>query len=438
MTQEQTFGTALATVAAVRTAGTGLELARRRGRRWCSPSPRAEPTKPLEGTTWQLSAIISKAAAASPVAGSIVTMQISGDQLSGKACNTFRGQLSDRRQQLQGGPADEHEDGVRAIPTRARRRPPSSPGSKRRPATRIVGEHAHPEGRRRHRPGVPGSVVAIDVATDLLACPVCRSALGVADGGAALRERPQLRPGTPGLRSTSSAARSPPTPTPPPCWLRAAGCTLPASSNRSLHRSPPSVSGRMTMLEVGSGTAYYLASALGDDPVAVGVALDVSKAAARVAAQADPRIAAVVADVWRPLPVRDRCLDAVLCVFAPRNLPEFARVLRPDGLLVVATPRPGHLAGLRDRHGLLEVPADKADQLAAAASEFFELHDTTAAAATGDGVGGACRRPDRDGPERLPPGAGGRRRRCGDDRHHRPDLPTAVLLTPTAGKMGSW
>jgi len=132
----------------------------------------------------------------------------------------------------------------------------------------------------------------------------------------------------------------------------------------------------MTILEVGSGTAYYLTRALGDDPVAVGVALDVSKAAARVAAQADPRIAAVVADVWRPLPVRDRCLDAVLCVFAPRNLPEFARVLRPDGLLVVATPRPGHLAGLRDRHGLLEVPPDKADQLAAAASEFFELHDT--------------------------------------------------------------
>ena len=130
--------------------------------------------------------------------------------------------------------------------------------------------------------------------------------------------------------------------------------------------------GRPRVLEVGAGTAYYLARAIGDDDAGVGIALDVSKAAARVAARADRRIAAVVADVWSALPVADHCLDAVLCVFAPRNLAEFARVLRPDGRLVVVTPRPEHLAGLRDRHGLLEVPAGKADQLAAAAAEFFE------------------------------------------------------------------
>lgn len=126
------------------------------------------------------------------------------------------------------------------------------------------------------------------------------------------------------------------------------------------------------MLEVGSGTAHYLRRSLGDDEAGVGVALDVSKAAARLAARLDPRIAAVVADVWRGLPIADHCLDGVLCVFAPRNLAEFARVLRPDGRLVVVTPKPEHLAGLRDRHGLLEVPAGKADQLALAAAEFFE------------------------------------------------------------------
>ena len=217
--------------------------------------------------------------------------------------------------------------------------------------------------------------MAIDVATDLLACPVCRSALGVADGGlrcvnghhfdlARQGYLNLLGGGEPANADTAAmlAARG---------RVHAAGIFTPLAEQVATQ-----LSGRMTILEVGSGTAYYLTRALGDDPVAVGVALDVSKAAARIAAQADPRIAAVVADVWRPLPVRDRCLDAVLCVFAPRNLPEFARVLRPDGLLVIATPRPGHLAGLRDRHGLLEVPADKADQLAAAASEFFELHDT--------------------------------------------------------------
>lgn len=130
------------------------------------------------------------------------------------------------------------------------------------------------------------------------------------------------------------------------------------------------------LLEVGAGTAHYLARALGDDPETVGIALDVAKAAARAAVRADPRIAAVVADVWRPLPVRDHCLDAILCVFAPRNLPEFARVLNPSGRLVVATPNTGHLAGLRDRYGLLTVPADKAGQLAAVAADHFELIDT--------------------------------------------------------------
>lgn len=139
------------------------------------------------------------------------------------------------------------------------------------------------------------------------------------------------------------------------------------------------LTGRRALLEAGSGTAHYLVRALGDDPTGVGLALDVSKAAARVAARTDPRVAAVVADVWRPLPVRSRCLDGVLCVFAPRNLAEFARVLRPDGRLVVATPGPDHLRGLRDRHGLLRVPPGKDAEVAAAAGEFFQLVDTRVA-----------------------------------------------------------
>ncbi|MFZ0531303.1 MAG: SAM-dependent methyltransferase, partial [Propionicimonas sp.] len=62
---------------------------------------------------------------------------------------------------------------------------------------------------------------------------------------------------------------------------------------------------------------------------------------------------------------------AVLCVFAPRNLPEFARVLADTGVLVVVTPNAGHLARLRERYGLLGVPTGKADQLQDAAAEHF-------------------------------------------------------------------
>ncbi len=131
------------------------------------------------------------------------------------------------------------------------------------------------------------------------------------------------------------------------------------------------------VLEVGSGTAHYLRRCLGDEPHARGIALDVSVAAAKVAARADPRIAAVVADVWAGLPVLDHALDAVLCVFAPRNLTEFARVLRPGGRLLVLTPNPGHLAALRERHGLLDIEPEKQQRLLAAAAEFFDLRGTS-------------------------------------------------------------
>ncbi len=130
------------------------------------------------------------------------------------------------------------------------------------------------------------------------------------------------------------------------------------------------------ILDVGAGTGHYLRRALGDDQEIAGVALDVSVAAARAAARRAPRIAAVVADTWRGLPVRDHCMDAVLSVFAPRNLTEFARVVAPGGRLLVLVPNPGHLAVLRDRYGLLSIEPGKQDRLLAAAAEFFDVRAT--------------------------------------------------------------
>ncbi|GII53772.1 rRNA (guanine-N1)-methyltransferase [Planotetraspora thailandica] len=112
--------------------------------------------------------------------------------------------------------------------------------------------------------------------------------------------------------------------------------------------------------DAGAGTGHYLAAALtGTGGQAVGLALDVSKHAIKRAARAHPRIGAVVADVWRPLPVRDACADVLLNVFAPRNAAEFARVLKPGGTLIVVTPAPGHLRPLVERLGLLSVDEDK-------------------------------------------------------------------------------
>ncbi|GGK80728.1 rRNA (guanine-N1)-methyltransferase [Planomonospora parontospora subsp. parontospora] len=111
--------------------------------------------------------------------------------------------------------------------------------------------------------------------------------------------------------------------------------------------------------DAGAGTGYYLARVLDRLPGAVGIALDVSKHAVRRAARAHPRLGAVVADVWRPLPVASGAVDVLLNVFAPRNGSEFARILRPGGVLVVVTPTVRHLEPLVDRLGLLSVDESK-------------------------------------------------------------------------------
>lgn len=134
--------------------------------------------------------------------------------------------------------------------------------------------------------------------------------------------------------------------------------------------SIPTLDGHPQILEVGSGTGHYLARLL-TDLGGRGVALDISPAASRRAAQAHPRLGAVVADVWQPLPLAAAAFDVVLAVFSPRNAAEFARVLTPAGVLVVATPLPDHLVELRDQLGLLQIEPDKDERLAGALAGAF-------------------------------------------------------------------
>jgi 23S rRNA (guanine745-N1)-methyltransferase len=125
------------------------------------------------------------------------------------------------------------------------------------------------------------------------------------------------------------------------------------------------------IVEVGAGTGHYLARALDAGPGLDGLAVDVSKPALRRAARAHPRLFAVRADVWHGLPLVDRSAVAVLDVFAPRSGAEFARILRSDGTLVVATPEPDHLAELVTALGLLGVDPVKEERLAARLEPWF-------------------------------------------------------------------
>lgn len=124
--------------------------------------------------------------------------------------------------------------------------------------------------------------------------------------------------------------------------------------------------------EVGAGTGYYLGAVLDRLPDRAGLALDVSKAAAKRAARAHTRIAAIVCDVWGRLPVRDGTVALVLDVFAPRNPAEFLRVLAPGGAIVIVTPTAEHLREIVGPLGLLGVDEHKGERLERALGGRFK------------------------------------------------------------------
>ncbi len=126
-----------------------------------------------------------------------------------------------------------------------------------------------------------------------------------------------------------------------------------------------------SVLDCGSGPGYYLSRVLGDVWHSRGLAADVSVAACKRAARSHPRLGAIVADTWHPLPVVSDTIDVIMCVFAPRNPPEFHRVLAPNGALITVTPTDTHLAELRTPMGLLGVQQSKQTRLEASLSEQF-------------------------------------------------------------------
>lgn len=136
------------------------------------------------------------------------------------------------------------------------------------------------------------------------------------------------------------------------------------------------------VVEVGAGTGYYLAAVLDRLPGRMGLALDISKFAARRAARAHERMAAVVCDAWQGLPIAERTASLVLDVFAPRNPAEFLRVLRLDGALVVVTPSGRHLQELVSGLGLVTVDEQKPQRLEQALAAQFTLQERAAYEAT--------------------------------------------------------
>lgn len=205
---------------------------------------------------------------------------------------------------------------------------------------------------------------ALRSALPLLRCPHCRAALEDADGTircAAGHAFDVARQGYLNLLLGGTRAGTADTVE----MVAAREAFLAAGHYRPLAEALARATGTGPLLDVGGGTGWYAAHLLAATPDRVGVTLDLSVVASRRAARAHPRLAAVVADAWQPWPVRDAAFGAVLSIFAPRAPAEALRVLAHGGVLVVATPTPGHLVELVEELSLITVDPGKPARLAA-------------------------------------------------------------------------
>ena len=106
------------------------------------------------------------------------------------------------------------------------------------------------------------------------------------------------------------------------------------------------------LVDAGCGEGFYTRRVLEGTPM-TRIGFDLCKEAVRLAARGGRDASFFVGDLAN-IPLMDGCADVLLDVFTPANYAQFARVLRPQGLIVKLAPGARYLAQLREAaRGLL-------------------------------------------------------------------------------------
>ncbi len=100
------------------------------------------------------------------------------------------------------------------------------------------------------------------------------------------------------------------------------------------------------VLDIGCGEGYYTHAFADALPEITTFGLDVSKVAIKAAAKRYPQVTFCVASSHR-LPFSDTSMDAIIRIYAPCKAEELARVVKPGGWVITATPGPRHLLELK-------------------------------------------------------------------------------------------
>ena len=133
------------------------------------------------------------------------------------------------------------------------------------------------------------------------------------------------------------------------------------------------------VVDVGCGDGYYIGrlqsfldSRFGQSGLCC-FGMDISKEAVRLAAGRYKAVRFIVASVRKKMLFPEESVRVVLDIFAPRNVPEFGRIMVQGGIALVVIPNPDHLLDLRPELDLLGIEANKRQRVIEQFSGTFTL-----------------------------------------------------------------